>query len=225
MPKVVAVVPMRHDSERVRGKNYRPLAGRPLYHHIVRTLLQVPRIDTVVIDTDSELILADAAEHFPMVELVRRPEHLRSGDTPMNDVLLNTVRHVDADVVVQTHSTNPFLSHGVLARAVDLYLDAADLHSVFGVSRLQARLWTADGTPMNHDPEVLLRTQDLPPVFVENSCMYVFAVDTLLTYGNRLGKVRRMVEVPALEAVDIDEESDFELAIALASRMGGDQHA
>ena len=38
--RVVAIVPMRHKSERVPGKNYRPLGGRPLFHHIIATLLE-----------------------------------------------------------------------------------------------------------------------------------------------------------------------------------------
>jgi CMP-N-acetylneuraminic acid synthetase len=45
---------MRHHSQRVPGKNYRPLAGKPLYRHILETLLAVPEIDEIVVDTDSE---------------------------------------------------------------------------------------------------------------------------------------------------------------------------
>jgi len=107
--RVAAIVPMRHSSERVPGKNYRVLGDRPLYHHVVGMLLQVPEIDEVVIDTDSELIMNDAREAFPSVRLLERPEHLRAGEIPMNDVLLNTIGQLDADLFLQTHSTNPFL--------------------------------------------------------------------------------------------------------------------
>src|SRR4051812_43523096 len=100
---------MRHSSERVKGKNYRPLGGRPLFHHIVQTLLSVPEIDGVVIDTDSDLIAQDTAEAFPTVRVIERPEHLRAGETPMNDVLLHSTEMVPADLYLQTHSTNPLL--------------------------------------------------------------------------------------------------------------------
>ena len=220
-PRIAALVPMRHSSERVKGKNYRELAGIPLYHHIVRTLLAVPQISQVVIDTDSDLIFEDAAQAFPDVVLLRRPEHLRSGDTPMNDVLLNTVDQIDAEVFLQTHSTNPFLSAATVESAIQRYLDGEnDCDSVFGVTRLQARLWTADGKPVNHDPAVLLRTQDLEPIYLENSTMYIFTPDILRERGNRIGANPLLVEVPAQEAVDIDEEWEFELAQAIAAARG-----
>ena len=136
MTDVAAIVPMRHDSERVRGKNYRPLGDRPLYHHILDTLLACPRIDRVIIDTDSDLIRQDAAEAFPRVEVVERPVHLRAGTVPMNDVLLNDVRRIDADLYLQTHSTNPFLRTESITRAIDELRRDESHDSLFGVTRL-----------------------------------------------------------------------------------------
>ncbi len=81
----------------------------PLYHHVIRMLNSVPEIDLVVVDTDSEFIIEDCSQNFPQVLVLLRPEHLRDGAIAMNDVLLNTLDQVDADVVLQTHSTNPFL--------------------------------------------------------------------------------------------------------------------
>ncbi|MBT2248083.1 acylneuraminate cytidylyltransferase family protein [Arthrobacter sp. BHU FT2] len=216
MSHVSAIVPMRHNSERVPGKNYRLLGGKPLYHHIVETLLQVAEIDDVVIDTDSEKILDDAGKAFPNVKLLLRPSHLRSGDTPMNDVLINTIDQLDSDVILQTHSTNPFLSSNVLSQALTTFSEQSQhFDSVFGVTRVQARLWDAQTQPINHDPAILLRTQDLPPVYLENSCFYIFTPELVRRTGNRIGASPLMVEVPAGEAVDIDEESDFLLAEAI----------
>jgi CMP-N-acetylneuraminic acid synthetase len=100
---------MRHDSERVPGKNYRPMAGQPLYRHVVRALLATPEVARVVIDTDSDVIKRDAAAEFPDVMVLDRPEHLRDGSIPMNDVLLNDIGQVEADLYLQTHSTNPLV--------------------------------------------------------------------------------------------------------------------
>jgi len=220
--RVVAIVPMRHSSERVRGKNYRPLAGKPLFHWVIETLLAVPEINEVVIDTDSPTIIEDAAAAFPEVKVLVRPEHLRAGEIPMNDVLLNTIEQVQADVVLQTHSTNPFLSAETVSNALKRFLAKEDgCDSAFGVTRLQARLWTADAQPVNHDPAVLLRTQDLAPIYLENSCFYIFTPQTLLERGNRIGAHPLLVETPPQEAIDIDEESDWDLAAAVASIHGG----
>lgn len=215
-PRIAALVPMRHHSERVPEKNYRLFAGQPLYHHIIRSLLGCPSITEVVIDTDSPFILADAPRHFPKVRLLERPEHLRDGSIPMNDVLLHSVTQFEADYYLQTHSTNPLLRSETISRAIQLFLDSYPMHdSLFSVTRVQARLWDSSGKAVNHDPAVLLRTQDLPPIYEENSCLYIFTRSTLETRHNRIGERPLMFEIDRLEAWDIDEELDFHVAESL----------
>ena len=213
LPNIAAIVPMRHCSERVVGKNYRSFAGEPLYRRIVQTLLTCHEVRTVMIDTYSEFIMEDAAKTFPSVLLYQRPDHLRDGMTPMNEVLLNSVEQVDADFYLQTHSTNPLLSTDSFSRAIRAFSKQLSEHdSLFSVTRMQTRLWDSSGQPINHDPSLLLRTQDLEPVFEENSCMYIFSKASLKKYGNRLGESPMMFEIDKLEAQDIDDEQDFKLA-------------
>lgn len=212
MTEIVAFVPMRHSSERVPGKNYRAFAGRPLYHHIVEALLQCPQINLVCIDTDSPVIMDEAADQFPTVKVLLRPEHLRDGATPMNEVLLNSVAQVPADFYLQTHSTNPLLKSETISRAINQFLAQSDYDSLFGVTRLQTRLYDAQGNAMNHDPNVLLRTQDLPPVYEENSNLYLFTRTILEERQNRIGYKPMMFEIDREEAWDIDEEIDFRVA-------------
>lgn len=215
-PRIVAFVPMRHSSERVKGKNYRPLGGRPLFHHIVQSLLDCPLISEVVIDTDSELITADATAAFPEVRVIPRPEHLYGGDTPMNDILLYDVTQAPADYYVQTHSTNPLLTTETITAAIQTFLDQREDHdSLFTVTPLQTRLWWPDGRAVNHDPAVLLRTQDLPPVMEENSCLYVFDQATLEQRGNRIGATPILYPLDPEESWDIDEEIDWKVVEAL----------
>jgi CMP-N-acetylneuraminic acid synthetase len=210
MTRIVAFVPMRHDSERVKGKNYRCLGGRPLYHHIVTSLLACPRIDHVVIDTDSLLIAAEVESIFPQIQVLPRPDHLLGGDVPMNEVLLNDVEQIDADLYVQTHSTNPLLQTETIQAALNAFLEVQDRHdSLFTVTPLRTRLWTPDGEAINHDPGVLLRTQDLPPVMEENSCLYAFDGATLRRRGNRIGERPLLYPLDPHEAWDIDDELDW----------------
>lgn len=213
MIPLAAIVPMRHDSERVKGKNYRPLGGVPLFGHIVRTLLSCPSVSRVVIDTDSPTIKKRVAKEYPEVLLVDRPKHLRDGSTPMNDVLLNTVKEVQAELYLQTHSTNPLLSAESIETAIAKFRAARGRNdSLFGVTRLQQRLWDGLARPVNHDSAVLMRTQDLSPIYVENSTMYLFTRDVLEQTGNRIGRNPMLFEVDKLEAHDIDDEADFTLA-------------
>ena len=94
MPKLAALVPMRHHSQRVPGKNYRPLVGRPLFHHIIETLLAVPEINEVVVDTDSEPVMDGLRKNFPSVKIIDRPKHLRADDIPMNNILIHDTDHL-----------------------------------------------------------------------------------------------------------------------------------
>ena len=218
-PRIVALVPMRHHSERVPGKNYRPLAGKPLFHWILETLLAVPAIAEVVVDTDSPVITQGIQEHFPGIRVLARPEHLRDGRIPMNEVLLHDVRQVPADFYLQTHSTNPLLRAETVARAIQTFLDHYPAYdSLFSVTRIQTRLWDQLARPINHNPAILLRTQDLPPVYEENSCIYIFSRDLLERRRNRIGERPYLFEIPAEEALDIDEEIDFLMADFLARR-------
>lgn len=210
---------MRHSSERVPGKNYREMAGKPLYAYILETLRAVPEITTIVVDTDSPTILAGVAERFPSVIALERPPHLRAGEIPMNEVLLHTTAQVEAAWYLQTHSTNPLLKPATISRAIQSLLSNLSTYdSLFGVTRLQTRLWDQLTRPVNHNPNILLRTQDLPPIYEENSCLYIFKRETLVRRRNRLGERPLMFEIDRKEAWDIDEELDFKIAEFLSQQ-------
>ncbi len=218
MNKIVALVPMRHDSQRVKGKNYRLLAGKPLYHHIISTLLKCPEISEVVVDTDSQPIMDGIKVDYPQVRVLIRPEHLRAGEIPMNEILLHDISQVEADFYLQTHSTNPLLTLGTISHAIQIMIENyPGYDSLFSVTRWQTRLWDELGRAINHNPAVLLRTQDLPPVYEENSCLYIFTRQTLQNEHNRIGERPFLFEIDASEAWDIDEEIDFLMADLLMS--------
>jgi CMP-N-acetylneuraminic acid synthetase len=210
--KLAALVPMRHHSQRVPGKNYRPLAGKPLFQHIIETLLAVPEIETVMVDTDSEPVMEGLRRLFPTVKLIQRPEHLRADDIPMNDILLYDTAQVDADFYLQTHSTNPLLKAETISRGIQsLFTNLPIYDSLFSVTRWQTRLYFQDGKAINHNPLELIQTQDLPPVYEENSCLYLFTRENLARKHHRIGDKPFMFEIDKAEAWDIDEELDFEI--------------
>ena len=210
MTTLVALVPMRHHSLRVPGKNYRPLAGKPLYQHIITALLSVPEISRVVVDTDSKPVIEGLQRDFPQVVILPRPEQLRDDSIPMNEILLYDTSRVQADYYLQTHSTNPLMRPETISKAVQTFLSDYPIHdSLFSVTRLQTRLYDQYGHALNHDPDILLQTQNLPPVYEENSCIYIFTRDNLERRHNRLGERPLMFEMGTDEAWDIDDELDF----------------
>lgn len=220
--KIVALVPMRHQSVRVPGKNYRPLAGKPLFHHIMHTLMNVQELEAILVDTDSPEITAGLEAHFPDVKILSRPEHLRGDAVSMNEILIHDTGAIKADYYLQTHSTNPLLRAETISSAIQAFFASIpEYDSLFGVTRYQTRLWDQLGRPINHNPNILLRTQDLPPIYEENSCLYIFSRQTLVDRRNRLGERPLMFEIPAIEARDIDNELDFTIAETLYRQIYG----
>jgi CMP-N-acetylneuraminic acid synthetase len=219
MTKILALVPMRHHSQRVPGKNYRLLAGKPLYQHIITTLLAVPEIHGILVDTDSDPVMDGLRGDFPQVTVVERPKSLRLDTIPMNEILLYDTSLVEADFYLQTHSTNPLLRPETISKAIQTFLADYPAHdSLFTVTRLQTRLYDNNGKAINHDPNILLQTQDLPPVYEENSCLYIFTRENLVRRRNRLGERLMLFEMDAAEAWDIDDELDFAITEFLMQR-------
>lgn len=216
-PRIAALIPMKDHSARVPGKNYRPLCGKPLFHWIVGTLLEVPEIDEIVIETDSDRIAEDASKNFP-VTILRRPDYLLGDDTGINPLLTFHLSQIKADIYLQTHSTNPLLTSQSIAAAIAAYRAPGTHDSLFSVTPLQTRFYWPDGGAINHNPNEVIKTQDLPPVMEENSCIYLFTAASFRARGHRIGVNPILFPIGRQEAVDIDEEFDFAFAEFLMQR-------
>lgn len=221
--RLTALVPMRHRSERVPDKNFRPVAGRPLYAFILDTLLASSSVDRIVVDTDSPVIKAGLAEAYPEVTILDRPKSLTAPEVPMNDIIVWDLSQVPGEHFLQTHTTNPLLRPDTVDRAAQTYFSNLPEHdSLFSVSRLQKRLWNPDGSPLNHDPRRLIQTQNLPVLYEENSCVYIFQRHVMLERTNRIGAAPWMFEIAADEAWDIDEPVDLDIVAAMLNRRVAD---
>ena len=210
-----ALLPMKGTSERVPNKNMRDFDGFPLYHAVMKSLLDSKYIDKVVINTDSEVIARDAKDNFgDNVIIINRPLEIQGGDVSMNIIIDYDLHQIDAKYFLQTHSTNPLLKSETIDKAIEAYFENLDNNdSLFGVTKVQTRFYDKDAKPINHNPQELLRTQDLEPLYEENSNFYIFSKESFENSGNkRIGLKPQIFEVNKLEAVDIDEPEDFILA-------------
>jgi len=214
--RTIALLPMKANSERVKGKNFRDLGGKPLYRWMLDSLLEVDEIDAVVINTDARTELAATGlEESDRVIIRDRPAEICGDMVSMNRVIRDDVLAIESDLYLMTHATNPLLSAATIRAAVKRLADDDQADSLFSVTRVQTRFYREDGSPVNHDPANLIRTQDLEPWFEENSCLYVFSRDNFLATNARIGNNPLMFETPHLESVDIDDEHDWRMAAAL----------
>ena len=209
---------MKGHSERVPNKNLKDFHGKPLFHRVVGTLLKSQFIDTVVINTDSDEIAKNALENYGNnVFIIKRPTGIQGDFVSMNNIIdydLNSLK--EHDHFLQTHSTNPLLKTTTVDRAIETYfrvINSNSNDSVFSVTRFQTRFYNEDGNPINHNPVELIRTQDLPIMFEENSNFYIFSRNSFIANDKkRIGSRPFLFEMDKIEATDIDEPSDFKIA-------------
>lgn len=216
----IALLPMKAHSARVSGKNFREFAGKPLFRWILDTLLQVEEIDRVVINTDAREILAEKGLVDTDRILIRDRKPEICGDfVSMNLVIADDLENVPADAYLMTHTTNPLLSAQTIRGALQAYQEGvrSGAHdSLFTVNKFQTRFYRADGSPVNHDPNNLIRTQDLEPWFEENSNLYIFSRDSFAATNARIGQKPILFETPRGESADIDDQEGWDIAETLA---------
>lgn len=216
---VIALLPMKAHSERVKGKNFRMLHTKPLFKWILDTLLSLQEIDRVVINTDARNILNDNGLHESDRVLIRDRKPELCGDfVSMNLILDDDIKNIPAETYLMTHTTNPLLGAETIRQALEKYRTekaAGRADSLFTVNKFQTRFYREDGSPVNHDPNNLIRTQDLEPWFEENSNLYIFSAESFRATNARIGKKPILFPMTKKEAVDIDDQYDWELAEAI----------
>jgi CMP-N-acetylneuraminic acid synthetase len=211
---------MKANSQRVKGKNFRPLHGKPLFRWVLDVLLALDEIDLVVINTDARAILAEnGLVEGPRVMIRDRRADLCGDTVSMNRILADDIAAVPAATYLMTHTTNPMMTEITVRSALDSYaagVAAGTADSLFTVNRIQTRFYRADGSAVNHDPDNLIQTQDLEPWFEENSNLYIFSAASFAAANARIGRKPILHPMSKFEAMDIDTPEDWALTEAVA---------
>ena len=213
--KVTLLLPMKGNSERVPNKNLKSFNGKPLFHAIIDELIKSSYIDKVIINTDSDLIAESATNTYQdFVYIHKRPKNIRGDFVSMNKIIEYDLNNSDSDIYIQAHSTSPLLTIKSIDTAIEKMINnSKSFDSIFSVTKIQTRFYNENGNTFNHDPKELLRTQDLEPLFEENSGFYIFTKESFKNADNkRIGNNPLMFEIDKIEAIDIDDPSDFIIA-------------
>ena len=206
--KVVAIVPVKLNNERLPGKNIKCFDnGKPLCYYIFNTLLSISEIDEVYVYCSDESI----KEYIPsQVKFKQRKTEFDTSSTKMNEILKAFSEEVDADIYVMTHATSPFVKKESIKKGLQKVM-SGQYDSSLAVKKLQDFLWK-DGKPFNYDLANIPRTQDLDVIYEETSGFYIYKKEIIENYGRRVGFKPYLHEVDEIESVDIDEANDFLIA-------------
>jgi len=208
--KTVAFIPIKLNNERLPGKNIKAFDnGEPLISYILNTALKVDGLDEIYVYCSSDSI----KEYLPEgIKFLKRSKELDLSSASITDIMTSFSNDIDADIYVLLHATTPFLSHGSINKAINAVKnDGYD--SAIGAKRYNAFLWK-NGKPDNYDTTYIPRTQDLEPFYIETCGLYVFTKD-VINQKRRVGDKPTLIEVSDIEAIDIDEPVDFEIANAV----------
>lgn len=213
--KVVALVPIKLNNERLPNKNIKSFEnGKPLITYILSTLSNVKEIDDIYIYCSNESIKNYIP---PNIKFLKRSELLDKSTTSMNEILASFCNEVDADIYVLSHATSPFVSKDSISIGINKVM-GNQYDSALTVQKLQEFIWK-DGKSFNYNPSNIPRTQDLKPLYSETSGAYIFRKDILIDHKRRVGYNPYLIEVSKIEAIDIDEAEDFEIANSIFNHL------
>jgi CMP-N-acetylneuraminic acid synthetase len=209
--KVAAFVPIKMNNERLPGKNIKSFNnGKPLLTYILNTLLKVTNVAEVYVFCSNEQI----CDYLPKtVKFIKRDPYLDLSTTKFNEVLVSFAKNVDADIYVLSHATAPFISVNSIEQGVEA-VKKGEYDSAFTVQRLQEFLWK-DNKPFNYELSNIPRTQDLDKMYMETCGLYIYTKNLILREQRRVGNNPYLIEVSKIEASDINEKEDFEIANAI----------
>lgn len=208
--KTACFIPIKANSERVPGKNFRVLNGKKLYEYIIEHTIEAACFDDIYIDTNSAEIKAYALEKG--LNVIERLEILAQNTANGNDLLMyHCKQQPDYDYYFQLFATAPYLRPESIRECYNALVSSEEYDSCFTALKNNSFYWL-NGLPMNYRPGILPRSQDMVPVVEETTGMYGIKKESLLKYQSRIGRNPYMYFVNKFEAVDINTEDDLLIA-------------
>jgi CMP-N,N'-diacetyllegionaminic acid synthase len=229
---VIALIPARSGSQRVKNKNIRELSGKPLIAYTIEAALSAKGIDRVIVSTDSEEIAKVASAYGAEVPFLR-PGELSTADSTeyaFHKHAVDTLKSIEsysADIIVNLYPTTPFRKAATIERALQMLLadpNADSLRSVRKCKEHPYKMWTKGDRYLqrfisrNDSDTQTLSYHLLPEVYIQNASIYVVREQTLLKYGNTIGESVICFEMDDNESIDINYEADFLFAAFLKEK-------
>lgn len=208
--KIIAIMPIKLNNERLPGKNTKLLGDKPLIQYQLCALEESGEFDSINVYCSDEAIKDFLTKY---ATFVKRPKYLDLPTSNFNQIFSSFIEEVDADIYVYAHATAPFVSVDTIKECVNA-VKSGKYDSAFCAVKIQDYLWS-DGQPLNFDATNLPRSQDIKPIFRETSGVYVIPKEMYRKYNRRIGNNPFIKEVSFKESIDINNPDDFDLAKAV----------
>lgn len=219
--KVVAILPAKGTSERIKSKNMRLLNGKPLFLHTLEKLCECDFIDEVFLDTESDEMLqyADYLRYIPF----KRPAELATNKASGNMVFMNEVNNIDADIYIQIFSTTPFIKKETIKKGVEIVSTSEEFDSAILVRK--EKLYQIDGNQPMYPKDNIPNSVNLPDTISDTMGLYIIKKESALRGKNRYGFNPYLLVADAVEAIDINYDGDFALAEYVAKGIHHEETA
>lgn len=209
--KIVAFVPAKGHSERIKNKNLSILDGEYLFKRKLRQLLECSRIDEVYLDTDSDE-LAALVDDLP-VKRLRRPPELATNQADGHALFAYECSQVAADVYIQVLCTAPFVDADTMDRALSCFLDSG-ADSLVAIKREKQYVWK-DGEP-EYGRGRIPNSVDLPAVDIEAMSLYMVK-NKGVTIDRRFTAAPCFFLLNPEESVDVNWPADLTFAESISA--------
>ena len=205
--KIVAVMPIKLNNERLPGKNTKLLNGKPLLTYELESLLKVDTVNEIYVYCSDNSIVPILPKGTTFLQ---RPSYLDLPTSNFTQIFDNFQKNIQADIYVYAHATAPYITIETMQECINAVV-SDNYDSAFCASKIQDYLWM-NGQPLNFQADNLPRSQDLQPIYRETSGIYVFKRDVFQLYKRRIGINPYIKEVTFRESIDINTYEDFKLA-------------
>ena len=203
--KTVWIVPIKKNSKRIEGKNFKNIGGKPLYSFLLEKL-KYCNFDEIYVDSDSEIIKKYAIKNN--FKFIKRLKKLSRNSANGNDLLNYHSKIIDADLYFQLFVTAPLLSIKNINKCISLLKNSKKKDSIFTIVKEQSFYWF-NGKSLNYKTKILPRSQELNPVIRETTGLYGIKKEALKKRRCRIGYKPILHEVSSYESIDIDNKIDL----------------
>lgn len=207
--KVVGLIPIKLNNERLPGKNTKLLGDKALCQYLFDTVTKVGNLDEVYVYCSDDSI----CQYIPDgIRFLKRPAELNGSTIKSRQILECFVAQIDADVYALMHVTEPFIKPETIRTSIAQVL-SGEFDSAFVAHTIKEFAWYRDN-PLNYALTDVVKTQELEPVYVEGE-LYVFEKNVLTEMGRRIGDRAYICPISWQESICIDDMDDFLMAQAV----------